>query len=567
MQAKTQSSFLQTSVSNNTGNFQTNLHTWTQDVMIEVIAAMDCQLTGIDPINAKEKCLGINEKSHQIGYATENGGLLGVVTQGITFLYMTPVTTTHDYISYVEHSFGLSKPAYAAASASCNPAFGIGFCGLSPLTQIWSIFRDFVYLLFAFVFVVVGLGIMLRVKIDPRTVMSVQNQIPKIIISLILVTFSLAIAGLLVDLMYVVTAVVLNLFIPALPNFANTTGGSTSLLSMNSVESQNVIGYFMSLYSTKGVPLITGATGGLVNSGFWNLWIGGANAVSVFSRGVFPGEPWDSILGFTANGTLAFMGRNFGLGGLFQLALSLLQLGGMLAPVGLGITGNANLGALAQVINWGVMFTSLSLMDGGSLGSLIGLIIIPIALLLALFRILISLIKAYIGILLKTALAPFIIVMGVFPGENNGFIGWLKGMVADLAIFPVTLFLLLLGEVFTTQFGNGPQGGVLFVPPLIGASNPAILGPMISLGILFIIPNASQLISEAIKAPQNKALGGVGKSLGAGNPMSMLGQVSSIGYTMSTLGTMPVFRRIGLFEKMAKNNQHFGHQAVGGHGK
>jgi hypothetical protein len=45
---------------------------------------------------------------------------------------------------------------------------------------------------------------MLRIRIDPRTVMTIQNQIPKIIIGLLLVTFSFAIAGFLIDLMYVV---------------------------------------------------------------------------------------------------------------------------------------------------------------------------------------------------------------------------------------------------------------------------------------------------------------------------------------------------------------------------
>ena len=46
--------------------------------------------------------------------------------------------------------------------------------------------------------------IMFRTKTSPQTVVTVQSAIPKLVIALILITFSYAIAGLLVDLTYVV---------------------------------------------------------------------------------------------------------------------------------------------------------------------------------------------------------------------------------------------------------------------------------------------------------------------------------------------------------------------------
>jgi len=45
--------------------------------------------------------------------------------------------------------------------------------------------------------------IMFRVKINPQTVVTVQSSLPKIVISAVLITFSYAIAGLLIDIMYV----------------------------------------------------------------------------------------------------------------------------------------------------------------------------------------------------------------------------------------------------------------------------------------------------------------------------------------------------------------------------
>jgi len=49
--------------------------------------------------------------------------------------------------------------------------------------------------------------IMFRVRISPQTVITVQSALPKIIFTLILITFSYAIAGFLIDLMYVVIGI------------------------------------------------------------------------------------------------------------------------------------------------------------------------------------------------------------------------------------------------------------------------------------------------------------------------------------------------------------------------
>jgi len=56
------------------------------------------------------------------------------------------------------------------------------------------------------VVVVFAFMIMFKVKISPQTVITIQSALPKIFVTLILITFSYAIAGLLIDLMYVATA-------------------------------------------------------------------------------------------------------------------------------------------------------------------------------------------------------------------------------------------------------------------------------------------------------------------------------------------------------------------------
>src|SRR5258708_10803780 len=45
-----------------------NQHTLIQSLFLEMTLALECQLTGIDLANPTKSCLGINGKTHQIGY-------------------------------------------------------------------------------------------------------------------------------------------------------------------------------------------------------------------------------------------------------------------------------------------------------------------------------------------------------------------------------------------------------------------------------------------------------------------------------------------------------------------
>lgn len=179
-----------------------NLHTYSQSVIIELISSLSCVVSGTDSISPDKACLGIDAKTGKIGYVEKNGGLIGVSSNLIAMTF-TPSIHVNDFSTYLASNFGITKSAYAQ---------GTGFTGLNPLLDAWIAFRNIVYILFVIVFVFIGIAIMLRVKIDPRTVMSVQNQIPKIIISLVLITFSYAIAGLLIDLMWIFIYMLFNLF-------------------------------------------------------------------------------------------------------------------------------------------------------------------------------------------------------------------------------------------------------------------------------------------------------------------------------------------------------------------
>ena len=81
---------------------------------------------------------------------------------------------------------------------------GFGFTAAGPVLKLWKVSRNLTYALLIIVIVAMAFMIMFRVKISPQTVITIQSALPKVILALILITFSYAIAGFLIDLMYVV---------------------------------------------------------------------------------------------------------------------------------------------------------------------------------------------------------------------------------------------------------------------------------------------------------------------------------------------------------------------------
>jgi len=130
---------------------------------------------------------GVDQKGEPVG-------AIQFTTKLIASIYAAPPASGVYYAYDVLHHLGVA-PAMAAN--------GVGFTGLQPILPIWKAFRNVTYILFTIIFIGIGLAIMFRVKISPQAVITIENALPRIIGALILVTFSYAIAGFLIDLMYV----------------------------------------------------------------------------------------------------------------------------------------------------------------------------------------------------------------------------------------------------------------------------------------------------------------------------------------------------------------------------
>lgn len=76
----------------------------------------------------------------------------------------------------------------------------VGRDALAPVDTIWGAMRNVAYALFMVVMVAIGFMIILRREMSPRTVVTFTNALPRIILGLVLITFSLPLIALIVDI-------------------------------------------------------------------------------------------------------------------------------------------------------------------------------------------------------------------------------------------------------------------------------------------------------------------------------------------------------------------------------
>jgi hypothetical protein len=405
-----------------------NLNTWLgQDSLgINSVGLLDA-LTDIK--NAPASVISGTSTGKPVAWIP--GGLIGSATNTIAFLYNPPASGI-EYLAEMKDSF-LGKPAYAQ---------GIGFQGLQPILPVWKAFRNIVYVLSSFVFIIIGIMIMLRVKISPQAVISLQSAIPQLVTALILVTFSYAIAGLIIDLMY---------FIQSL--------------------------FLAVIFNGIGTPL---------------------------TQNLFPGKSAGPVIGTNFSN---LTNTNFGTA--FYLSTRSFSLG-VITSLG-GIIG----GILAAVLIAGAVTGLL----GGAIGAIgIGAVILTfffcIFILILVLKFLFGLLKCYVTLIFKIILGPLEIGMGAFPNSKLGFSSWILDVIANIAVFPISLiFLVLLNVIIDATAGNG-----LWTPSLINVFGINFVPLAISLGGLMLLPKLPEMIPQFIfmlkPSPWGQAIGEGFKGVG-----------------------------------------------------
>jgi len=151
-----------------------------------------------------------NTEKIQLLASIDNNGAIHSLAKNVTTFYQSPPASSTEYIASIKDNLADKKiisPIYAQSST------GYGFQALRPLLNIWRAFRNITYLIFILAFVIYGFMIMFQMKINPQTVINIQLAIPKLITTLLLISFSYAIAGFIIDLFYLIWGFLLNVFV------------------------------------------------------------------------------------------------------------------------------------------------------------------------------------------------------------------------------------------------------------------------------------------------------------------------------------------------------------------
>jgi len=438
--------------------------------------------------------------------------LIGQASNLISMTYVNPPASGVYWVTNTLQKAGFIPQSYAAE--------GMGFAMIKPLMNLWKIFRDIAYLVIVIFLIAIGFMIMFRTKINPQTVISVENSLPKIVVALLLITFSFAIAGFLIDAMYLLIILAIGI----LSN--NNTYYDTS--QMQNIYLQSNVGrLWMDIIPLPKEAFLLGLIG--------------------LNRFSYIGDAFMSLLPKILNNAFHGLVALVGLLGGTKLIMSFFKDIGAGEFLNNWAIGTVSLGRLPDpILKLGVVALIgpiiINLIVHG-LGFIVGLIV-SLAILGMVFNIFFILLRSYIQITLSIIFSPIILLFEALPGNNN-FSFWLKGLIGELLTFPIVITLLLAEKI---MFMTMTYPGEFWTPPFLVNLNPAAFSVIFGLGIMLITPDIIKLVKEAVGAkplPFNLGLGtfmsGGGAVLGGG--MGILQQFS----TMS-LGLQGIKGVTGMFK-------------------
>ena len=461
--------------------------------------------------------------------------LFGFVANLIILPYANPPASGVYWAYSGLQNAGFFPKTYAAE--------GIGFAAIKPFMSIWNVFRKISYMLLVLVLIAIGFMIMFRAKINPQTVISVENSLPKIVVALLLITFSFPIAGFLIDLMYVVIALSISILAEAnsslnvgqLQRDYLTASPGTLLDKLFFLDDKLINNYpELKLFTEVFKPF--GFATGLINFLVKTINIGNNLLV------IFP----DAI-----RGLLDLAALIFSLWGAVKFGNFASIFAQPTEDIGAqALTFGIQLGKLptgfVKIIGITVVFFIVIII---AMPLIIGLLV-ALTLLFLFFRIFFILLTSYIKILLYILLSPLVLILEAIPGKNT-FSSWFKNLLGELAAFPLVVIVILLGNLIitTTNVFLWPAVGVnqFWTPPFLYNVNQQVWQFLIGYGIVLILPDLIKLFKESIGAKGigveiglGTFFGGVGAAWGGGmgalQQFSSLVQVPGIGNLITNLG-------------------------------
>lgn len=385
--------------------------------------------------------------------AQTNGGLIGFTTGIIGGLLSTPPIHAQQYVADISSSFGLIPRANAQASTNIG---GAGGQVVSGVYNLWQVSRNMSYILMSIIFIVIGLMVMFRQRINPQTVITVQNALPGLVIGLVLITLSYFFASVLVDVGFV--AVYLIGFY-----FNQTQPAGTPDVTQGLVENENLFSLFSFFVNASNNIDLAGTLNPILSQ------IQGSAAV-----------------------VLDVMIRLVACEYSTQLSgpLAALPFVGGFIPVGACVTASqaaiSNRGAFVGNIAWLAIF---------------------VILLYTLLQIVLKLLNNYINILFLTLSAPFQFLAASLPGQQGAASAWARNMLCNVLAFPgifgvfyFSAYILSqgnpdIGRLYSIQVGMSSTSQAL---PLFANIDSDLIRYLIGFGVLLAAPGIPDIICASI---------------------------------------------------------------------
>lgn len=419
--------------------------------------AMSCILIGQSPISPcldykmYKDAAGIVRSVPVLADANTSNGVLGLTLSMVGEVVETKPVSSSVFIANLGEQIGIK-------SASAQVA-GSGSTVLSPIFKLWEVSRNLAYLIMILVFLVVGLMVMFRQRVNPQTVISVQLALPGLVIGLIMITFSYFLASLISDIAFIGT---------------------------------NLVGYYFTL--AQGGGDITGSP--LIN-------VSGQeeNMLTIFSRfvGIVDvGDVQSTLVGVVGNLSpgAQFLLRLFAG---FVTAQFILPLAGAIPPP------------------WGLFAAPIATVLTGAIGALtpesvFALVIWFISgavLMYSMFKLLFKLISNLLNIIFLTIASPFYFLMAALPGRQGIATTWFMNMLCYVLAFPAVVamfyfaaFILKAVDPNTVyepfRIANGATVTSTASFPLLGGINLRIINLLLAFGALVATPAIPDIICKAI---------------------------------------------------------------------
>ncbi len=380
------------------------------------------------------------------------------LTRMLTSVITSPPASGVSYLAHINNNLEkhrLVKPAYAQATGA-----GLGFNKLLPILPAWSGMRNIAYTMFILIFVLYGFMLMFRTKINAQTVINFELAIPKLVVTLLAITFSYAIAGFIIDLSLLLPA-----FIVSILQGAQIIDISMQIPFADSIQP---------VLSRLNIPLDLSTQSGT------------DYAVKV-------------ITGQTPFGG-AFLG--------FQILYEILFTAGVSSIASL-LTG-------LPTILYGAMFTVTPI------GAIIKLILI-IAFFFVLLKIAFMAIQAYAAVVISIIFSPIILLGNVLPGSQS-FSGWIRNLAAHISVFPSITIMFMLAISFMGISSPINNEDMWVPPYFAGStegwplgSNSAVgVGSLLAYALIFLTPKVADMIRDALKVPAFKYGSAIGEALNQG---------------------------------------------------